>query len=289
MAKKALCIGVSYQGTEWSLKSTFRDVDRFRSLLVDRFGYADEDITVMKDDGGEDEPTRDNMLQAMENLAQSASKGDHLVFYFAGHGEQEQERPGKHDEKDGMDEAICPSDYRPGDDESHILDDTIRATLVGIAVNNGAHLVVIFDCCHSGTAADLDNPSYKWVGPSGRKKAFRFGPASDPDSKAVSWAACQDPQVTLGGPDSGLFTKALASVFQEMDSSATHGVVLDQVRDRMTADLVDHIEAKGLGENERAEIMQHFESKCHPQVQFLLDDASLMSTLSVEETFVDTF
>ena len=41
---------------------------------------------------------------------------------------------------------------------------------------------------------------------------------------AVSWAACQDPQESLGGPDSGIFTGALVATFSMVSVCSEYDV-----------------------------------------------------------------
>ena len=58
-----------------------------------------------------------------------------------------------HDEEDGLDEVIVPSDHRT---EGYITDDELYRVLVH-AVPKNVTLVAIIDCCHSGTMLDLPN------------------------------------------------------------------------------------------------------------------------------------
>ena len=83
--KRALCIGVRYDHlpelhADLRLASTYADVDRVKGLLigkhdlwgvmwtaslnscVDRFGYLEDDVKVLKDDDVHEAPTRDNMV-----------------------------------------------------------------------------------------------------------------------------------------------------------------------------------------------------------------------------------
>lgn len=75
--------------------------------------------------------------------------GDSLVFYFAGHGTQEKDF--FDDERDGKNEAICPSDYPK---EGTILDNDINSIIVW-PLKKGVKLHAIIDSCHSGTMLDL--------------------------------------------------------------------------------------------------------------------------------------
>ncbi|KAJ3491304.1 hypothetical protein NLI96_g804 [Meripilus lineatus] len=86
-------------------------------------------------------PTRDNILAAMENLVSDAQPGDRFVFHL-----------------------IYPSDIvNPFDDakvSNFIMDDVACNSDLQVLLDKlppKSRLVMIFDCCHSGTAADLPN------------------------------------------------------------------------------------------------------------------------------------
>ena len=71
-----------------------------------------------------------------------------LVIYFTGHGTQVHDHDG--DEKDGLDEAFVLMDgYVVDDDLKRIIDKN----------NNAKKLVLISDCCHSGTIFDIPSDS----------------------------------------------------------------------------------------------------------------------------------
>ena len=55
-------------------------------LLKTRFGFRDEDITVLTDDQSSPSawPTRGNMLAQMQRLVCDARPGDSLVFHYSG-------------------------------------------------------------------------------------------------------------------------------------------------------------------------------------------------------------
>lgn len=85
----------------------------------------------------------------MHWLIEDCKPGDSLVFFFAGHGTQEEDLDG--DEIDGKDETICPSDFRI---HGKIVDDEINRTIVR-PLPSGVTLHAIVDSCHSGTVLDL--------------------------------------------------------------------------------------------------------------------------------------
>jgi len=95
------------------------------------------------------QPTRANMIRAMQWLVHNAQPNDSLFFHYSGHGGQTEDVHG--DEDDGFDEVIYPVDFKQA---GHIVDDDIHDILVR-PLQPGVRLTAIFDSCHSGTAMDL--------------------------------------------------------------------------------------------------------------------------------------
>ena len=56
---------------------------------MQRFGYRIEDMVILRDDpslGQRQQPTKQNILEAMSWLVQGAAANDSLFFHFSGHG-----------------------------------------------------------------------------------------------------------------------------------------------------------------------------------------------------------
>ncbi|GJE85397.1 caspase family protein [Phanerochaete sordida] len=181
---KALLIGVGYDNPVkppvGRLATPRRDVGLLKEFLVEKERYREENVAVLTDDA-EDEsrrPTRFNIISAIDRFMDGVRAGDRRVFFFAGHGYQVVNRTGTED--DFMDEVILLDGHHgePVDDDNYPLDpdnipeeSPLRKKLEGVITDNylrarlvdklpsGAHLVAIFDTCHSGTMLDLD---YHW-------------------------------------------------------------------------------------------------------------------------------
>jgi hypothetical protein len=98
-----------------------------------------------------DEASKDRIFVAWEDLAEKAQAGDTVVFTYAGHGSQEPEPAGRHDEADGRNEnfllgAFLP--FGPGTKE-RILDDEVFEWMQK-ADKKGVKVVFVADSCHSG-------------------------------------------------------------------------------------------------------------------------------------------
>jgi len=167
MGKRALLIGINYEGSQLALNGCINDVDNVQAWIVQHCGFAEQDITRL-DDHTEVKPTRKNILNAIDELVAGLKAGDEVLFQYSGHGSQQIDR--NRDEPDGYDEAIVPLDYGSA---GLITDDVLRSRLCA-AVPAGVNLFCIIDACHSSTSTDLkyvfeDRSRYR-----GRYKPSRY-------------------------------------------------------------------------------------------------------------------
>ena len=138
MAKLALCIGINnYPGTYMDLEGCVNDANDWAQMLGSR-GFA---VTLLLDA----QATKAGMVAAFQKIIADAVAGDVVAITFSGHGTYQRDTDG--DEADGIDEALCPYDVQTHD--AALIDDEIHA-LLG-ARQDGVHLVLISDSCHSGT------------------------------------------------------------------------------------------------------------------------------------------
>src|SRR5215213_3056481 len=145
----ALLIGIDRYpnlGSEWQLDGCGNDVAIVHDTLSRRFGFQDDQFTVLRDE----QATRDGILAAMEALVQRAGKDDEVVFFYSGHGSQQLDGPEK-DEADGYDETLVPYDSgRISHPNRDISDDEIYLWLLRLTART-PFVTLIFDCCNSGT------------------------------------------------------------------------------------------------------------------------------------------
>ncbi|KAL5731295.1 hypothetical protein ACHQM5_004040 [Ranunculus cassubicifolius] len=142
MAKKALLVGCNYPGTAKELDGCVNDVHRMHSCLVDRFGFKEDDITILIDtDNSYTQPTGVNIRKALSDLVQSAESGGYLFFHYSGHGLRLPAETGDDDDT-GYDECIVPTDW------NFILDDDFRAYVD--QVPEDCRITIVSDSCNSG-------------------------------------------------------------------------------------------------------------------------------------------
>ncbi|XP_010476753.1 PREDICTED: metacaspase-8-like [Camelina sativa] len=143
MAKKALLIGINYPGTAVELRGCVNDVRRMKKCLIERYGFANKDITVLIDtDKSCIQPTGKNIRHHLEELIDFGKSGDFLVFHYSGHGTRLPPPDIESGDSTGFDECITPSDM------NLIRDDEFRSMVA--KVKKGCQLTIISDSCHSG-------------------------------------------------------------------------------------------------------------------------------------------
>jgi hypothetical protein len=148
MAKRAVLCGVNvYQIPGADLRGCVNDVQNMKGVLVDLFGFSEDDIEVLTDAGA----TKAAIQDALETLVGGASAGDVLYFHFSGHGSNVPDQDG--DEADERDEIFCPTDL---DWEDPLRDDWMREILDRLP--DAVNLTFVSDCCHSGTITRAIGP-----------------------------------------------------------------------------------------------------------------------------------
>jgi hypothetical protein len=96
------------------------------------------------------EATRQGIIDAWRGHLGQARPGDVALFYYSGHGSQENAPPEFWDfEPDRLNETLVCYDSRL--DGGWDLADKELAQLIGEVAANGPHFAVVLDCCHAGS------------------------------------------------------------------------------------------------------------------------------------------
>lgn len=219
----ALLIGINYAGSESELNGCVNDVMNMKEILINKYGYKQEDIRVLTDDKDnqkqDEKPTKQNILDGIEWLVKKNHSGfNNLFFHFSGHGLQVEDKQG--DERDNKDECLVPSDYKTA---GIIRDDTLEKNFVSKLKEN-TNCIAITDACHSGTQFDL---RYKY---NGGTKNYTYNKKSNITTaptapKIITLSGCKDTQTSddafYSGSWSGALTKFLLETLKEVDYSIT--------------------------------------------------------------------
>lgn len=148
--KRALLIGINYKLVpHLELNGCINDAKCIKDVLLSKYGYPADQVRILLDETDTGErflPTMRNILEGLSWLCADTRSGDQRVLFFSGHGTQIPDANGDESD-DNLDEALVTCDERL------ICDDDILR-IFG-TLKRGARLTAFFDCCHSGTIADL--------------------------------------------------------------------------------------------------------------------------------------
>lgn len=143
--------------------------------------------------------TKEAVMYKIQEMASSVEDDDYFVFYYSGHGTSIEDQDG--DEEDGEDEAFCFVDSRGQITRSTCMTDDEFAHIVTSSVPEHARILVLTDCCHSGTICDFDRPD--WAG-----------------REAVCIAGCADSQTSGDMGKGGIFTHSMLLAIDKLQRSA---------------------------------------------------------------------
>lgn len=183
-----LCIGME-RGKYGNCPGAQVDATRMRDLLKK---YSDNPVLLISQ-----QATKRVVVQAM----QAACQKDLAIIFYSGHGgDQRQTNATKQNfvEPSGKDQFLCLYD-------APMLDDEIWNIVCGAK----GRVVLIFDCCHSGTMyrAPVTFES------SLKEFPETFGAEKMPNLLCIS--GCPDNAYSYGGPEGGLLTNALLERYKE--------------------------------------------------------------------------
>lgn len=158
-----------------------------------------ENVRAMYDD----ECTKEAAEEAIRDVAGRCGEGDTFVLYYSGHGTNLKDVSG--DEDDGQDEAFCfVTPDGQVSRESCMTDDDFSNLLIECCEEQ-VKIVILTDCCHSGTICDFGTERGSWQG-----------------RHALSITGCLDSQTSGDIGRGGIFTHsmmlAIAQLQQEGDT-----------------------------------------------------------------------
>lgn len=222
MDKKAVVVGINYPGSAAPLNGCINDANNVKKLLLEK-GYSVNSLTD-NHPNSLNLPTRKNILSELMSLILSGAPN--LFFHYSGHGSYVRDENG--DEQDGRDETLVPCDYQTG---GMILDDEIRGILECVLPHQT--LVMVLDCCHSGTGADLGWNVYEnWK--SGQLVLKKDTNYRDTRGKVVCISGCQDTQTSADAYINNTYQGALtANLLPLLRGGVSWADVLKTVRRNM--------------------------------------------------------
>ncbi|MNW99058.1 Caspase domain protein [compost metagenome] len=226
----ALCVGIdAYPDAADQLGGCVNDARRWSQALA---GLGFEPTLLL--DG---KASHAAIEYGLRRLLKDCKPGDVVVFQFSGHGTQVDDLNG--DENDGLDEALCPVDFRSG---ALFLDDDIGRILE--EVPRDVNMTLFIDSCHSGTVARFavgaaqprpPGSRARYVRPTPQlqeaHRLFRTGMSAARaapgrrgrlDLSHVKFSACQDNEQALERNGSGDFTRHALHILQGNAAPLNH-------------------------------------------------------------------
>lgn len=152
MADKAFLSGINNYETIGDLRGCVNDTVTIRQLLVDEFGFDEDNIRIKEDA----EVTKAALNKGWKWLLRNAKAGDRLVFHFSGHGSYTADTDGEDGEADFRDELLCLYAMDWDNPKTYLLDDELAEWTEKIP--DGVHVTFLLDCCHSGTGTRFVEP-----------------------------------------------------------------------------------------------------------------------------------
>lgn len=153
MAQKAiygLLVGIDkYPNPRHELKGCVNDVEAFKQYLeyrLDKDTFSDPELVLLKNE----QATREAVIRQFQDHLGQAGPDDVALFYYSGHGGQENTpEEFKHLEPDLLNETLVCYDSRT--ESGWDLADKELTKLIADVAASKAHVLVILDCCHSGS------------------------------------------------------------------------------------------------------------------------------------------
>ncbi|KAF5329766.1 hypothetical protein D9619_009286 [Psilocybe cf. subviscida] len=180
-SRKALLIGISYQGSdskEHRLRGPHKDVRMLQRALIEKFGFRQSEIVLLLDRkrGDAYNPTRENVMRELNKFVSSKDKNTDYVFAYAGHCMQFKV-PQTQEEPDGLAESLVPVDAltATGDPvkDMVIFDFDLKKLLVE-SLGPNSRLVAIVDACSSATVLNLEHHRCNRTGSITAKGKYTF-------------------------------------------------------------------------------------------------------------------
>jgi hypothetical protein len=222
--KKALLIGINYNGTSAQLKGCINDINALSTLLTTKYAFNPDSIIKITDETTQ-KPTRDVILASFGQFLASGAEGDSLFFAYSGHGSTTLDK--NNDEKNGNDEMIIASDLKG------IVDDELKA-LIQTNLKKNVTLFALFDSCFSGTVLDL---KYQYLDSLANDASTVNNNEPETIGNVIMISGCNDEQTSadayLDKKYQGAMTWAFLSVIKTLTTPPSWRDLLVKMRDQL--------------------------------------------------------
>jgi metacaspase-1 len=231
--KKALLVGINkYVDPRMELRGCVNDANNMKDILINYYDFQPDQIKMLLDEHA----TKQNIMRSLYMMVTTSTPGDELAFFQSSHGSQIADIDG--DEKDRLDEILCPHDM-DWDSKTYIIDDELQEFFK--LLPDGVSMTVILDSCHSGTATKkLSEKIPKFIFPpnfsiANQRKAKVHRIAQEVVNPLfTAFAACRAKQYStedyIYGSYNGAFTYYLCKMIREFGKKISKRTLLLQTK-----------------------------------------------------------
>lgn len=206
---------------------------------------------------------REGVIQGFRTFLGQATQDDTVLFYYSGHGTQETADPIWDETDEALECIVCHDGGTTKSSQFLFTDKELRYLIHELSEKTKAHIVTIFDCCHSGdntrnagvTEANYPDRNERRVTdragnafPMRNWEEFLFSgtitkasvngkkPADFlPQGTHVQMAACESDQVALEVAKEGVFTKTLLKMLTDSGGNISYNTLRSRIRQYMRA------------------------------------------------------
>jgi hypothetical protein len=223
--------GINYVGKfGYELGGCVNDATNLYSMVHGIYGTCGAS-TVLVDESNHFQtsnriPTRENIVRTLEETVNKIPTTPcTMVVTYAGHGIPLQDY--SNDELDGEDECLVPLDCM---DSGYIKDDQLNTILVqSVAAFNQLRMIVIMDCCHSGSILDLP---YMYI--NGKWTVASINEDRHIKATIIMLSGCKDNQTSadayIDGQQQGAMSRSFRYAMDRLGHYASIADILVQMR-----------------------------------------------------------
>lgn len=233
MTSRALLVGINYKKyPDYQLKAAYNDVELMKELLRDYYNFDTNNIVELNDKVEESlyNATFFNIVSNIKKIIEVSTEDDFIVLYFSGHGKQMEDRNG--DEIDNKDEVFLPSNFT----KSAVINDDLFNELLK---ETKCPVLLIFDCCHSGTMSDL---YYNYPVKLNKLEINLLKEKENNlvDKKIISISSCLDREESVEEwypkkmQNLSVFTQQFVRVIKELVINGDGNITYEKLRERMS-------------------------------------------------------
>ena len=260
----ALLVGIDNYNRVNKLSGCVHDVKQVANYLTQRTTFNVElggkptgKIKLLSDK----EATRQGIIDGFRKHLSQATQADTVLFYYSGHGTQEEADPIWDETDEQLECVVCYDGGATKTSEFLLTDKELRFLIHELYQKTAAHIVTVFDCCHSGdntrnaalveaTRTDVNErrvmrpgggafPARNWseflfasaipqASIAGRKPADFL-----PQGVHVQMAACESDQTALEVAGEGVFTKTFLKTLTDAGGNISYNTLRSRIRQYM--------------------------------------------------------